>query len=55
MINNLEVRGDNESLLLKMKLYLSPKQTNIKRELYNVLMLMSEFGGFIKLVNETLF
>lgn len=55
VINNPEARYGDNDVLTKTKFYLSPKQTKIKRTLYDVLKLMSEIGGFLKLVNIMLY
>ena len=40
----------NKNNLLKTKFYLSNQRTVVIRKLFDLLMLMSEFGGFVKLV-----
>lgn len=42
-------------ILMKTKVYLSKKRTQIYRSLYDLLMLMSQFGGFIKIANVMTF
>lgn len=51
VIDNKEARNENNRVLMEYKFFLSPKYVKVKRKLYDVLKMMSEIGGFLKLVN----